>query len=205
MEASQAHQQSPADEATLAALVVLLLSGIPEAELTPIAAGMLAPLGISAAAVGTVLELLAPNIEPDLSTQPASAAGWVARTAFPRHASYLVNAAKRLARDPTSITAERRYLEQHLGAERGRREAAVRVDEQAAKHGLILGWYSKRDDHTTAGCRAAHGSNFSVLAPPVIEGRPAFPGMVHPFCRCLPGAPHRAAVREPVAAGIAAS
>jgi hypothetical protein len=194
MEASQAQQQSPADEATLAALVVLLLSGMPEPELTPIAAEV---LGIPVAAVGSVLELLAPNIEPDLGQMPASASGWVARTAFPRHAAYVVNAAKRLASDPSSITAERRYLSQHLGAERGRREAAAKVDEQAAIHGLTLGWYSRRDDHPTVGCRAMHGHNFSVLDPPIVEGRPAYPGTVHPFCRCKPGAPHRVGVREP--------
>lgn len=204
MEASQAQQQSPADEATLAALVVLLLSGMPEPELTPLAAAILAPLGIPAAAVGTVLELLAPHIEPDLEQAPASAAGWVARTAFPRHAAYLVNAAKRLASDPTTIAAERRYFAQHLGAERGRRDAAKQVDEQAATHGSVLGWYSRRDSHTSPGCAAMNGNNFNVLVPPVVEGRPALPGAVHPACRCKAGAPHRAGVREPASVLVSA-
>jgi hypothetical protein len=205
MEASQAQTQQP-DTTTLAALVVILMGNQPVRVSAPPIGALLGPLGISLASVTAALELLTPHLRHELDTEPASAAGWVARTANPRRAAYLVNAAKRIeqaVREGTSIreavAQERRYLVQHLAAERGRKDAAAQVDAMAAIHGTTLGWYSRLDDHTSAGCRAAHGSNFSAINPPIVEGRPSFPGAVHPSCRCKAGAPHLARVREPMA------
>lgn len=206
MEAGQTQTQQP-DTATLAALVVILMAGAPVGTMAPSVAALLGPLGVSLASVTAALELLTPHLRHELDTEPASAAGWVARTANPRRAAYLANAAKRIeqaVREGTSIreavARERRYLVQHLAAERGRKDAAAQVDAMAAIHGTTLGWYSRLDDHTSAGCRGMHGRNFSVVTPPVVEGRPSYPGAVHPSCRCKAGAPHLARVREPVAA-----
>jgi hypothetical protein len=85
-----------------------------------------------------------------------------------------------------ALEKERRYFDQHLGAERGRREAAARVDRVAKRSGLTtLGWHAQMDDRTTAECRAANGHNFDVTRPPSI----GYPGAVHPSCRCRPGPP----------------
>jgi hypothetical protein len=205
VEASQAQTQQP-DTTTLAALVVILMGNQPVRVSAPPIGALLGPLGISLASVTAALELLTPHLRHELDTEPASAAGWVARTANPRRAAYLVNAARRIeqaVREGTSIreavAQERRYLVQHLAAERGRKDAAAQVDAMAAIHGTTLGWYSRLDDHVSAGCRGMHGRNFSVVTPPVVEGRPSYPGAVHPSCRCKAGAPHLARVREPVA------
>jgi hypothetical protein len=37
------------------------------------------------------------------------------------------------------------------------------------------------------------GRNFRADTPPLVEGHPAWPGMVHVYCRCRPGAPHAGA------------
>jgi hypothetical protein len=50
-----------------------------------------------------------------------------------------------------------------------------------------------------------HGRNFDVARPPMVEGRPAYPGSVHPHCRCRTGPPHRvtSSVRVPAVVGLA--
>lgn len=92
------------------------------------------------------------------------------------------------------ISAERRYFGQHVEANQGRIAAASRVDGMAWRYGPVLGWKAVRDSHTTAGCLAADGKNFRVDRPPVIEGHPAYPGMVHgTTCRCIPVPPYEGA------------
>jgi hypothetical protein len=60
----------------------------------------------------------------------------------------------------------------------------------AALHGNLLGWQAMRDAKCTPGCVAASGSNFHADRPPIVEGHPAYPGMVHrATCRCIPVAP----------------
>lgn len=84
-----------------------------------------------------------------------------------------------------ALETERRYWQQHLGAQRKRREAADVVDAAVAVHGALLGWYSQEDSRTSPECRAAQGSNFRVSQRPAI----GWPGSVHPRCRCKPGPP----------------
>jgi hypothetical protein len=84
-----------------------------------------------------------------------------------------------------ALPAERRYFGQHIEAAWNRARAAAQVDAAYQAHGGLLGWYSLRDRATSPECRAAHGGNFWVDAPPAI----GWPGSVHPHCRCYPGAP----------------
>jgi hypothetical protein len=194
VEASQQPQQPQPDAATLGALSVVLLSGLPVPQMAPMVEAVLAPFGATLASVTAALELLAPHLQTDLRTNPLSAAGHIARTVMPRHAAYALNAVKRLVRDPSSIAAERRYLAQHLNAERIRKEAAAQVDEARGKYGDILGWKAQMDERTTPECAAANGTNFHALVPPAI----GYPGTLHGgTCRCKAVAPFRAGVREP--------
>lgn len=197
--ATQRPPKTQPDAATLGALVVILMSGLPAAQMAPMAEALLAPFGISAAATSAAIGLVWPHLEHDVATateQPVSALAHTLRTQPAREAAYVVNAAKRLMATG-DLHAERRYIGQHLAAERGRRDAARAVDAAAKRYGPELGWYSVRDERSTAGCRAMHGRNFNAAVPPVVEGQPAYPGAVHVHCRCRPGAPHRARVREP--------
>lgn len=202
MEASQAQTQSPPrqpDAGTLGALAVILLSQQRPDAMAQLAEPLLASLGITAEATAAAIGLLWPTIEHDVAgalEAPTSALSHTLRTQVARETAYVVNAAKRLTAT-RDLTAERRYLGQHIAAERGRRDSARAVDAQAERHGPELGWYSVRDDRTTTGCRAQHGRNFNASTPPLVEGRPAYPGTVHLHCRCRPGAPFPAAVREP--------
>lgn len=129
--------------------------------------------------------LIAPNrLTPEgRSTGPAGE--WTRRTYPARQAAYLLAAGRRLAVETPDMTAERRYLAQHLGAETSRVQAAIVVDRLATVHGRVLGWQAVMDDVTTPGCRAADGRNFLAAAPPFIEGFPAYPGTLHGgACRC---------------------
>lgn len=106
--------------------------------------------------------------------------------------------------------AEERFLEQHLDAQQRRRQAAERVDAEAAKPGhvvdgtpdlprpiriegaegprihgprVILLWRAHPDDRVTPECRAADGCWFYADTPPII----GYPGMPHGgTCRCWP-------------------
>lgn len=197
-------QPSPA---TLGAIALILLSQQRPDVMGQAADALLEPLGIVPQAALVAFGLLWPNLEHDVAgAAEHTALGHVLRTQVAREAAYIFNAAKRLTATQ-DVSAEGRYLRQHLLAERGRRDAARQADKVAARHGPLIGWYSVRDDRTSAGCRAMHGHNFNVAAPPMVEGRPAYPGSVHPHCRCRSGAPHRAtsSVRVPVAVGLAFS
>jgi hypothetical protein len=203
MEASQAQrQQQPPpsqqpDAAVLGALTVILLSGASIGAMVPLLVPLLASYGITRAAIRDTLDLLVPHLSGgiglpllgDILPPPGSAQGFIFRTAAPRHAAYLVNGARRLSRSPSSIQTERRYLAQHVDAERGRREAAQRVDVVASLFGPELGWNNPDDSKTSRGCRAMIGKNFSVAHPPLVEGHLSYPGAVHPACRCFASAP----------------
>jgi hypothetical protein len=198
MEASQAQTAQQPDAATLGALLVILASGQSVAAMRDLAATLLAPYAIGAQALGEVLELFAPHLEGGLALPvpvgglvrpPGSARAFIARTAFPRHAAYVVNAARRITHGG-SLNAERRYMAQHLGAERGRRDAAQRVDAVVARIGPEMGWYTRQDSRVDLDCRRLEGTNFTVANLPAVHGRPVMPGTVHPLCRCLPGEPH---------------
>jgi hypothetical protein len=185
---------TPTEEAALAGLVVAILSGLTASQLASYAVSVLGPLGLAPEAIRRAVRLLFPHLEP-VDVAAAGALGWVEQTTPARQAAYIRNAATRLSEstDFSDVTAERRYLHQHIDAERGRRDAARRVDLMAARHGPTLGWYSVRDEFTTHGCALAHGLNFRAERPPLVEGRPSLPGTVHVHCRCRPGAPHAGA------------
>jgi hypothetical protein len=122
-------------------------------------------------------------IVPDRRTSEGRSTGpageWTRRTTPARQAAYLLNAARRLAVDQPDMTAERRYLAQHLAAETARVQAAIEVDRLSSEFGRVLGWKAEQDELTTPGCRAAHGQNFEAAFPPFIEGAPAYPGTPH--------------------------
>jgi hypothetical protein len=240
--------EAPNPTATIAALVVLLLSRGPIAQLVRLVQNLLVPFGIHPEAARAATELVAPNVhglhEPG-TVSPTSALHAIVRTGVPRQAAYLFDAASRISaeihpaaegppltpappelvgagalppesrraafgqasserirsavRDPElqapvdtqvldrALAKERRYFDQHLGAERGRREAAARVDLVAKRLGtMTLGWYGIKDGRTDGGCLAAIGHNFDATRPPSI----GYPGAVHPSCRCRPGPPH---------------
>ena len=85
-----------------------------------------------------------------------------------------------------AMERERRYFQQHLDATRERGINAMRIDMQVLEHGLLLGWYSRRDDRVTPECARANGRNFYADDPPYI----GLPGIgPHVGCRCRPGAP----------------
>jgi hypothetical protein len=238
--------EQPNPVATIAALVVLLLSRGPIGQLVRAVQALLLPFGIHPEAARAVTEIVAPNahdVHGPGEVQPTSALHMTVRTGVPRQAAFLFQAATRVSdeitqaaspplipappdligvgavppesrreafgqasserirravQDPAhqfpvptdvldrALAKERRYFDQHLGAERGRREAAGRVDSTARRLGLTtLGWHARLDDRTTPECRAAHSHNFDVTRPPSI----GYPGAVHPSCRCRPGPP----------------
>jgi hypothetical protein len=196
--AAQQQTPPPSDQAVLATLTTLILSGLTAQELATYAGALLASLGISAVAVQQAISLLHPHLVIDgaegilaaaSSDQTRAAERWVLRTAAPRHGAYLLRAAGRLAGEGT-VERERRFVSQHLAAERARRDAAKLVDGAAMKHGPMLTWVSVLDPATTYGCRAAHGGLFRYDRPPIIEGSPAYPGTPHGgSCRCSAGPP----------------
>jgi Phage Mu protein F like protein len=84
-----------------------------------------------------------------------------------------------------AATAERHYYGQHLIASWNRMRSAAAVDTAASTYGLLLGWRTVLDSHTSPECRAANGLNFRADIMPRI----GYPGSVHPHCRCYAGRP----------------
>lgn len=147
------------------------------------------PNGSLGRPLGAVKKLIRVPKAPEGVKSAAQTAREVERT---YRAAYLLNAARRLARAlregefPQAVQKERNYWVRHLDAQDRRAVAAGRVDNAAAAFGPLLGWYARNDERTTAECRAANGNNFRVDVRPTI----GYPGTVHPYCRCEPGAPH---------------
>lgn len=206
-------EDAAAETAVLAAITVVMLSGAPAPVATPGLVALLAPFGIPAAAVTAAVGLVLPHVVPPSAVEARrfGAVGWAERTEPARHAAYLLSAGRRIAEragyqvarpgitlderaeliaraiTPDDIDRERVNLQRHLDAARLRREAATRVDAEAALRGPLLGWHATLDSRTTSECRAAHGNNFRVDRPPQI----GYPGMPHGgTCRCRPGVPH---------------
>lgn len=169
----------------IAAVAVVLASGMPPTAIASAAIPLLAMLGIHPAASVKALSLVVPHDLPPVQIPgPVEQRAAIHEALF--RARYLVNAADRFKDPAHSMAQERVYAQQHLGAQRARAEAAAKIDKAVERHGPELGWYAVLDDATTKDCRAANGSNFSALDPPKI----GLPGSVHPACRCKSGPPH---------------
>lgn len=98
-------------------------------------------------------------------------------------ALYVLAASKRLtvaAEDDNStsaLTRERRYLDMHVAAGRGRRAAAKKVD---ALDSQLLVWRTQEDSKVEARCAMLDHRLFTIDNPP--DG--VYPGAAHPKCRC---------------------
>lgn len=148
---------------------------------TPVAAAVLALSGVglpvTAAVAGPASRLTA-------AAEPSYRAAYLLAAA--RRVQALIDAG--MSRQD-AVAAERRFAVAHRSAQANRRRAAVAVDQQAARHGVVLGWYARMDARTSAECAAANGKNFTATRPPLI----GYPGAVHPHCRCRPGVAHTGA------------
>lgn len=108
-------------------------------------------------------------------------------------AAYLLAAAQRITRSiaagktpRAAVVGERPYWKAHERARRARMLASAAVARAAAEHGVLLGWHIVLDGHATPECKAADGTNFSALHPPLL----GWPGTLHGgTCRCRAGAP----------------
>lgn len=181
--------QQQGDHATLAALTLVLMSGLPFVPMAGYVAVILAPLGISTSEAETVVALVQPRLHPPILQSRGAAEQFTNRTSFAHTAAYLLNASKRLSQGG-SVDQERLYLSQHLAARSSRQSAAQQVDQAAAVHGPVVGWHARMDASTTPACGAANGHNFYAAGPPSL----GWPGSLHGgTCRCQAGAPFQGA------------
>lgn len=201
-------QDGALDDTALAVAIAALLAGltVAGAYVTSVAA-MLALLrarfALSAAAwqaLGAVLSMVTEH-PPPLTGVIGEASRQTARMNTARRAQYVVAASKRVlgaAREARAkgepvmaaiagqLARERRFYELHQKAMWDRATAAGKIDMEAAVHGNILGWYSRRDKAVTVACLKADRHNFYADSPPDI----GYPGIgPHAGCRCEPGPP----------------
>lgn len=197
-------QQPPDDDDLIPVIISALLAYFTVAQLTRALRAPLKAAGIGttaiAAAAGLMLAWPAESME---GTGPASR--WVVRQNMLRRGAFFLNAARRIQRAigqaraagkpvraavAQAVANERRWFSQHVAASAARAQVGSAVDGIAAQHAGLVGWQAVNDRHTTPGCRAASGNNFRADRPPVVEGRPSFPGAVHgATCRCYPVPP----------------
>ena len=205
--ASESVPSSPseADQSLITDLAALLSLAAPAIS---VAATLNGAQEVAQAAVKALLELsgirqLLRVEPPNLTQVPVRLQN---RQNLIRRATYLLNAARRLT---TALKAgqlsqglrqEGAYLRAHMEASAKRELAAQAVADEVTRQNqqsggqsgasdsgsTMLGWYSVRDENTTADCRAAHGKNFNPARIPLI----GYPGTVHPHCRCKPGPAH---------------
>jgi uncharacterized membrane protein YgcG len=205
-------QQPPPSDAHLVALIVAALAAYwTAAALTRALRAPFRAAGISAAALSAVAALVAswPH-DPLEGTGPAQR--HVIRQNYLRRAQFFLSAARRVhaavvaarsqgepvrAAIRDALGRERQWMSRHVAACSQRVRAAAAVDGMAAVHGGILGWQATLDKRCSPGCAKASGKNFRAGRPPVIEGHPAFPGAVHPYCRCRPVPPFKGAALLP--------
>jgi SPP1 gp7 family putative phage head morphogenesis protein len=189
---------TPTEGAVVAALETALLEGaLVAGTAVPLYLMMrLTALGLDKRAVRAAarLALSDPLVLPRNLRVRRTATARVAAAEPGIRARYLFNAAKRitanlrlLGTDPhavmTAVRDERRYLNQHLNAARNRRSSARQVDRVATGSPWLI-WKTVMDGRAEPECRALNGELFTVDHPPVVNGRPVYPGAVHPNCRC---------------------
>lgn len=209
----QAAAQPPPSDDHLIALITAALAAYWTTEaLTRALRAPFKAAGISGAALSAVASL-ALSWPHDALEGTGPAQRFAIRQNLIRRASFFLHAARRTqaaivaARSQDqpimgairdALTAERRFMGQHIAASTQRVQAASAVDGMAAVHGTLLGWQAIRDPRCTPGCAKASGSNFRADRPPIVEGHPAFPGMVHgATCRCIPVPPFKGALLLP--------
>lgn len=205
--------QQPQPDAALIALIVAALAAYTTAQaLTGALKAPFKAAGISGAALSAVAAL-ALSVPQDAIKATGPASRWTVKANYLRRAQFVLAAARRvntavkaarsrnqpvMAAIRDALTVEKTYLGQHVAASAGRVEAASAVDAAAAKHGNLLGWQAVKDPRCTPGCANASGKNFHADRPPMVEGHPAFPGMVHgATCRCIPVKPFKGAAVLP--------
>jgi SPP1 gp7 family putative phage head morphogenesis protein len=200
--------QQPQDDDRLTALIVAALAAYWTAQtLTRALRAPFKAAGISGAALSATAALVAswPH-EAMEGTGPAQR--WALRANLQRRASFFLHAARRtqqaivtarskdqpvMAAIRDALTAERRFMAQHIQASTGRVQAATAVDGAAAMYGNLLSWNAVIDPRCTPECRAADGKSFYADRPPKI----GYPGSTHPNCRCFPGPPRPGATVLP--------
>lgn len=193
-------QQPPPTDSQLAVATAAALAAAYTAEQ---AARQLGKVFLAAGLTGPALAAalsVTMSMPPEAKGFYGPATATVSRLNLMRRAQFTVASARRIQgslRDARSmdqsmrqaladaVTRERRYYGQHLLAGWGRENAAARVDSQAMATGRLVGWYTTMDARTSAECKAANRHNFNADQMPAI----GYPGMVHPYCRCLPGPP----------------
>lgn len=205
--------QQPQDDAALISLIVAALAAYTTAQaLTGALKAPFKTAGIGGAALSAVAAL-ALSVPHDAVKATGPASRWALRANLSRRAAFVLAAARRvntavkaarsrnqpaMAAIRDALAVEKTYLGQHVAASAGRVEAASAVDAAAAKHGNLLGWQAVKDPRCTPGCANAGGKNFHADRPPMVEGHPAFPGMVHgATCRCIPVKPFKGATVLP--------
>jgi hypothetical protein len=194
-------QQQPSQGQQDTALALAAASALAGAATVAEAAAILGPVlvgtPITLAALKAALAVVMSH-PPDREGFYGPATTHTARLNLMRRAQFLVAAARRMSADQKAarsagkswdvfagISRERRYYGQHMMAMWGRMNAAAQVDSAAMTHGMLLGWHTVLDRRTSPECIAANRHNFWADDPPAI----GYPGAVHPYCRCWPGAP----------------
>ena len=191
----------------IAVIIAALTAAVTVAELVTALRVVMKAVGVGVIALSAVAALALSWPHGVLeATGPASR--WAIRTNLLRRAQFFLSACQRVqqaivaARSKNqpvmdavraAITAEQRFMGQHVAMSRRRVSAGSAVDGMAATYGNLLGWNAVIDAATTYGCRHANGRNFYADHPPVVEGSPALPGAVHGRCRCFAGPPRRGA------------
>lgn len=208
-------QQQDQDQRLALQIAAVLAAATTVAAAMAAIAALLRPFGIAYQSMAAALQIVM-GMPADRYGVQGPATLSMQRLNQLRRAQFAVQAARRLmadevlasahGQDPDAAlragyTRENRYYGLHLQAIWNREKAAAQVDDAARSHGLLLGWYTVLDSHTSPECRAANRHNFRADAMPLI----GYPGAVHPHCRCYPGAPYRFASMLPSAAGARAA
>ena len=156
-----------------------------------------AAAGLSIAAAEAALSIVMGH-PPDAAGFFGPATASVARTNLVRRAMFTAASIFRLTGDDRlmqsgaegglwedAVARERGYYGQQLIAGWNREKSGAAVDSASMEHGRLLGWHTVLDARTSPECKAANRHNFHADQMPRI----GYPGMVHPNCRCFPGAP----------------
>ncbi len=192
--AAQDSQQNPDGQEVAGVLALLLAGAAGVATAGAIASLLSIPLG----AVLPVLRMMdkdrrrnSPrhNVSPPVVSAKKSPTQIVSDANNHYRAAFLINSSRRVAEaaDPEAqLKREQQFWNAHIAASNRRLLMSKMTEDEAQRHGPLLGWNAKIDARTTEECRAANGRNFYAYSPPVI----GYPGAVHLYCRCVPGPPH---------------